>query len=483
VAESPPSSHTGSRAVRARQAVDRFLVHPVTELVLIVLILTAVLSVLAEEATRGQPISEVFAVISDTMAGVFAVELTLRFIVIKRKRSFLYRYWPDILAILPVYRGLRLFRVLMLLRLFRAGVLLNRRMRFLGGVIKRSLSEITIVATISATMVLVGAVLVHAQSGHVLIDQPGIAPDSLRGALWFAVYTLIAGEPIGGMPASITGRVATVGLMLGGLTVFGVFVGTVSATMTNLLTQRLELDIMQTADLNEHILVCGWNPAGATMLQELAGPAARHSLIVVVGDNDEEPAALSELRARHEQIRFHRADYTRVDVLDELAVKRAAAVIILTDMWGDRTDADRDARAVLTALTVERLSPGIFVCAELINSQHEDLLRMAGVEAVVIRDWYAGVLMGSIGRSRGMAAVLSDLLTTTTGNAFHKVEIPRRLHGKTVMELHLALKNEHNAILVSIEPKQGGALVNPPADHTVAAGDQAVVIASRPVRL
>ncbi|RME27256.1 MAG: potassium channel protein [Deltaproteobacteria bacterium] len=483
MAESPPSSHTGSRAVRARQALDRFLVHPVTELVLIVLILTAVLSVLAEEATRGQPISDVFAVISDTMAVIFAVELTLRFLVIQRKRSFFIRYWADILAILPVYRGLRLFRVLMLLRLFRAGVLLNRRMRFLGGVIKRSLSEITIVATISATLVLVGAVLVHTGTGHVVIEQQGVDADSLQGALWFSVYTLVAGEPTGGMPASPIGRLVTLGLMLGGLTVFGVFVGTVSATMTNLLTQRLELDIMHTADLNEHIVVCGWNPAGATMLRELVGPASRHALIVVVGDHDEEPVELAELRARHEQIRFHRADYTRVDVLEDLAIGRAAAVIILTDMWGDRTDADRDARTVLTALTIERLSPGIFVCAELINSQHEDLLRMAGVEAVVIRDWYAGVVMGSIGRSRGMAAVLSDLLTTTTGNAFHKVEIPRRLHGRTVMELHLALKNEHNAILVSIEPRQGGALVNPPADHTVAAGDQAVVIAPRPFRL
>lgn len=470
-------------SLRARHAVDRFLNHPLSELVLIALILTAVFAVLGEEATRGSPSNAWFRHLSDALAVVFAVELTLRFLVAPSKRTFFYRYWLDILAILPLYRPLRLFRVLMLLRLFRAGVLLNRRMRFLGGVLRSTLAEITIVATISAMFVLVGSVIVHANAGGVRLDSAGLDPTGLEAAMWYAVFTLIGGEPIGGMPASSLGRLVTLGLMLGGLTVFGVFVGTVSATMTSVLAQRLEVDMMHSGDLNDHVVVCGWNPAGATMLEELVDPTRPNRLIVVVGEHTDEPTDLARLRTRHQQLRFQRGDYTRIDVLEGLGIRRAAAVVILTDMWGERTDADRDARTVLTALTLERMSPGIFVCAELINSQHEDLLRMAGVEAVVIRDWYAGVLMGSIGRNRGLAAVLSDLLTKTTGNAFHEVVVPARLAGSTVLALHQELKKSHGAVLVSLEPKTGTAIVNPDGGTKVGAGDKLMVIAPAPVRL
>lgn len=468
---------------RLRYAVDRFLHHPVTDLVVIALIVAAVISVLAEEATRGTAISAFYAQVSDALALVFAVELTARFLVARRKLTFFRHYWLDIIAIFPAWRGLRLLRVLMLLRLFRAGVLLNRRTRFMGGVLRNTLSELTIVATISATMVLVGAMMVHHGSGAVAIDGAGLEPGGLEGALWYAVFTLIGGEPIGGMPTSQWGRILTLGLMLGGLTVFGVFVGTVSATMAALLSQRLEIDVMDLGRLQDHLVICGWNPAGAPMIAELIGPGQPDRDLVVVGEAEHEPAALAHLRAQSERLHYVRADYTQVRVLEELCIDKAAGAVIMTDAHGDRTDADRDARTVLTALTIEKMSKGIFVCAELVDSQHEDLLRMAGVEAVVIRDWYAGAIMGSMGRSRGMAAVISDLLTTTSGNAFHHVKVPRRLDGKTVMELHQLLKEQHGAILVSLERPGHETQVNPPAGQRVEAGDRLVVISTKPVSL
>lgn len=478
-----PLPASAGRVDRLKQATERLLHHPRVELLIIGLILVAVAAVLAEEATQGQPSQWVFTLASDITAGLFAIELSLRWWIAPRKRDFFARYWLDILAVLPLFRPLRLLRVLMLLRLFRAGSLLQRRTRLLRGMLGQTMSEIAVLSTASAAMVLGAAVLLHSVQGAVVYDQTSLDPTSLESTAWFALYTLVGGEPIGGVPVSPTGRWATIGLMLGGLTVFGVFIGAVSATMTAALSQRGNLDMHYMGDLSGHIVVCGWNTAGPTMLRELMGGGPRGRAIVIVCEEDEEPPELAPLRADNDRLFFLKSDYTRVEVLETLSVKRASGVIILSDKHGNRSYPDRDARTVLTALTIERMAPGIFVCAELINSQHEDLLRMAGVEAVVIRDWYAGALMGSIGRSRGVSAVISDLLTPSAGNALHSVDLPRRLAGKTVLAVQQELKAEHEAVLVSLDRPGQPSRVNPPSDEILRAEDRLIVIAKAAVKL
>ena len=169
-------------------------------------------------------------------------------------------------------------------------------------------------------------------------------------------------------------------------------------------------------------------------------------------------------------------------------IRRASAAILLTDTLTPRADQDRDARTVLAALTIERMSPGIFCCAELINGQHESLLKMAKVEEVVVRDWYAGVIIGSMGRNRGMSRVLNDILSTTEGNAFHKVRVGPGFAGQTIGQLHGVLKEQQNAILVSWEQdddlgRRTDIKVNPPPDMVVMEGDLLVVISDHIVAL
>ncbi len=465
-----------------RGRLERLLHHPRVELVLIVLILLAVGAVLLEEALVGHPEQFAVSLLNDAFAALFALELLARFWVSPRKRDFFARYWVDILAVLPMLRPLRLLRVLMLLRLFRVGDLLQRRTRLFQGLLGQALSEMAALSTASLALVLAAAVVLHAVQSAVRLDAADLDPASLQAQVWFALFTLVSGEPVGGSPASTIGRLVTFGLMLGGLTIFGVFIGAVSATMTAALTQRGNLDMHRMADLSDHLLVCGWNTAGPIMLRELiaGGPSSR--AIVIVCEEEEEPPELVELRARHDRLYFRKADPTRVEVLEEVGVRRAAGVIIVSDKHGNRAYADRDARTVLIALTVERLNPGVFVCAELIDGQHQDLLRMAGVEAVIIRDWYAGALMGSIGRSRGVSAVITDLLTPSAGNALHTLELPRAWAGQTVLQVGQELKRSHDAVLVSVERPGEPSRVNPPGELRLAAGDRLVVIAHGPVR-
>jgi voltage-gated potassium channel len=477
-----------------KQRVDRLLHHRFFEAVLVVLILSAVAALLAEAAfPRGSGPQRVLNIWSYVTAALFSIELSLRFWVAPRKSRFFARYWIDILAVVPLAQPLRLLRILMLLRLFRVGVLLHRRLAAYQGLLRGTLNELTIVATLSITIVLGGALIIHA--GHGTVDYPGDVLDgTLEGALWYAVYTVIAGEPTFGVPDTELGRTVTLGLMLGGLTVFGMFVGAVSATMSTVLSNRLEVGDMDLDELSDHIVVCGWNPAGVTMVQELFSRRRARRPIVIVTEGSERPAGLDALEVPKELIYHFTGDYTQPSVLKEVGIGRAGSAILLTDTTVPRADQDRDARTVLTALTIERLQKGIFCCAELINGEHATVLKMANVEEVVVRDWYAGVILGSMERNQGLSAVLNDILSTTEGNAFHRVLVPKRLSGQTIGAMHTLLKQQHGAILVSWERELGAGRrdgdppardtrVNPPVDLVVQAEDTLVVIADGAVRL
>jgi len=92
-------------------------------------------------------------------------------------------------------------------------------------------------------------------------------------------------------------------------------------------------------------------------------------------------------------------------------------------------------------------------------------------------------------RNQGLSTVLNDILSTTEGNAFDRVEVPPHLAGKTIGDLHIHLKRSHGAILVSWARESGDESlssrthVNPPVDLVVETGDTLVVIADAPVKL
>ena len=482
------STHDPSLRARIRRALERFIRHPITDIGVVVVIIVAVGSLLGEAVyLRGSKERVLLHFIGDLCSLLWALELTIRFIVARSKRRFFQRYWVDLLAVLPLARPLRLLRVLVLLRLFRAGMLMNRRLTSYSGVLRGTYNEITVVGTLTVTLVLVGAMVLHLGGGGVELQNQDMH-GTLEGNIWFAFMTLIAGEPILGQPNTQMGITVTAALMLGGMAVMGIFIGTVSASMTAVLNRRLQVSELELSELSDHVVVCGWNPAGPTMLGELFAKGATRRPVVVITEVEERPADLLLPDVPAELIYHLSGDYTRVDILEAVSIRRASAAILLTDTLTPRADQDRDARTVLAALTIEQMSPGIFCCAELINGQHESLLKMAKVEEVVVRDWYAGVIIGSMGRNRGMSRVLNDILSTTEGNAFHKVRVGPGFAGQTIGQLHGVLKEQQNAILVSWEQdddlgRRTDIKVNPPPDMVVMEGDLLVVISDHIVAL
>ena len=462
---------------RLTRTVDRWLHHGVTEIALLVLIAISVIVTVVEVLLpEGSAPWLEFAGTGLTV--LFAIELTLRFLVAPKKTRFFERYWIDILAVLPIVRPLRLFRILRVLRLFRAGVLFRRRVvGFTHGTLTQSGEALALV---------IGTVALVLISATVLLVVEGPTNDrfdEVSEVLWFATYSLIGGEPIGGEPVSDIGRWTTMMLMLGGLTIFGVFVASISASMVNRLRGQMELHELHIDELEGHVVICGWNHSVRTVLRELFGPGTPPERCVVLVTEvpvpDEALLLLPEVRPEH--LYRETGDFTREAVLIKMGIERAESIILMADDLVKRSDQDTDARTVLAALTVERMAPEIYTVAELHSRQSEEFLRLSGVEDVVVADWYSGMILGSVQRNRGLVRVLDDILTQSHGNAFQTWTVPAAWHGKTVEWVHSELYVRHRAVLVSVEAGEQ-LVVNPEPDMTLSENQRIVVIAAAGVK-
>lgn len=457
-----------------KRRADRLIHHPTVEYALLALITASVVALGVELLVPVPAVSHAAAVAGDLVLPVFWLELTLRFWVARSKRRFFSRYWVDILAVLPLARPLRVFRVVRVLRLVRAGVLISRRMGAFRGRIGSSTNDVLALAVATAILVVSAAGVLEATEGPV---NPAFA--TFRDALWFSVFSMVGGEPIGAETYTTAGRWATLGLMLGGMTLFGMFVGTVSAGMVARLSSGMGGHRMDLDELTHHVIVFGWNEAGGAVLRELFGPLAPvDRAVVLVTETPELPDGVPLTDIRGEHFYHHVGDYVRKDVLEAVGVPSAATTILLTDTLVPRSSADRDARTVAAALTIERMAPDVYTVAELTNPQHTELLRMAGVEEIVVGDWFAGMIIGSATRNRGLVAVLDDVLTARRGNSFHSVVAPATWGGMSVGDAARKLGEDHRAVLIAVDGE-----VNPERAREIRAGDALVVLSEREPRL
>jgi voltage-gated potassium channel len=459
-----------------RKRLDAFMNHPMTDAVVMAMILASVALLLFEVSVEESHwLFEPAEILGHVFTGLFALELLLRFLGMPSRRRFFRLYWLDVLAVLPVTRSLRILRVLRILRLFRAGALAHRRMALLDQAVRQGGTELLTIVTVVLVVVLTGAI------GLNLVER-SVNPElhQLSDSVWSTMYTLVSGEPQLASPHTTGGRFIFFLVMLGGMCFFAMFTGIVSAAMVNRMKSGLEVKVMALEDVKDHVVLCGWNRGALQVLEEFqADPRWRHRPIVLVAEMPEQPD-LAPYGIQDERVLFVQGDYTKVDVLQRAGIERAAIAILLADSTGQRSDQDRDARTVLAALTIEKLNRKIFTCVELRNRDNMTHLAMAGVEEVVVASEYAGRIIAAASRTRGLVGMLDELLTSRWGNRMFKVDVPADWIGRTLGFAHVELKERHKALLMALERHDIDGThmqLNPDSAGVLAAGDQLLFLA------
>ena len=306
------------------------------------------------------------------------------------------------------------------------------------------------------TLVLAGA------AGLTIFEQDQAFPD----ALWWAIVTVTTVGFGDIAPASLGGRTIGVVLMFFGIGVLGMFTATIAGVFVE---NRMRKERgMGSVDLEGHIILCGWNNRTAEILKDLrADRRGAEAPIVLVADIEKTPVA-------DERLFFVRGRLNE-ETLKRAGIEQAATVVLV----GDRSleHGARDAKAVLSVLTVESLNPAVHSIVEVASEENVAHCERAGADEIIVGAEFSSRVISTATLDHGISSVLRELLSAQVGHDLITVPVPETLAGQTFLHLFAALKREQGMIALAILPHGGGdAVTNPDADTVVAADDRLVVV-------
>ncbi len=304
----------------------------------------------------------------------------------------------------------------------------------------------------------------------VLIGSIGVTyfekDTTFPNALWWSFVTLTTVGYGDIAPTTWGGRVIGIIMMFFGIGVLGLFTATIASIFVD--RKFKEERGMVKTDVKNHFILCGWNSRASEIIHELkAGFHTRNKPVVLLADIDTKPV-------EDEDIHFVQGDVTEENLM-KANIKEASAVIILLD---DRLDGySRDAKAVLSTLTVESINPEVYTIVELMRSENIEHCKRAMADEIIVGEEYRSKLITQAAINHGITRVISEILSKKYGNDLYKIAVPEFLEGKSFLDALTLIKKEYNSLIVAIQSSSDdGFMTNPPGDYGIKKDDQIILL-------
>ncbi|MCK5110001.1 MAG: NAD-binding protein [Arcobacteraceae bacterium] len=309
----------------------------------------------------------------------------------------------DLLAILPSYRPLRILRILMLFRLFKLLRYANSIKQFSDVFVEKRFEFFTL-AIMFFMAISFGSTIIFIYEGA------GVNPNitSFFDAVYWSIIT-ISTVGFGDItPVTVEGRVATLFLVVGGLSVIAFFTSIVTTALSARLVALKEEKVIGEANaLKDFILICGYGQMGKVLADEFR--KIKQKFIVIDHDNE------MLVHASSQQILSIKGDATDPTFLTSIGINKGASTIVALT--------NNDAVNLSIILTARSQNPNINIIARANNSNIKDKLLIAGAnEVIAANDIAALVATEYIGQPIAFEAI-DDILLNSENAIMDEVEL------------------------------------------------------------
>ena len=284
--------------------------------------------------------------------------------------------------------------------------------------------------------------------------NPGLG--TLQDAIWWAFVTLTTVGYGDRVPETVGGRLVGVVLAFAGVVLAALLAGRLaSALIERSLRERKGMKNL--SSMTNHFVICGWKLGLDSFLRDLLavdGGFRSADIVLVTATEPEEVEAL-QVEPTLEDLNYVRGDHLEESVLERANLRSARRVLIVADDTGKYSPAEVDARTVMTVVTVKKLAPEAYVCAELLDPKFEDHLRDSGVDEVILTRYSSRVLLANAAVGTGISGIFYSLMTGRAGTGLVTKRFSREFVGKTFAELRSHYSQRDGSLLVGLVENTG----------------------------
>ena len=292
-------------------------------------------------------------------------------------------------------------------------------------------------------------------------------PDlSFASGVWWSIVTLTTVGYGDISPSTTGGRILAVLIMFFGIGLLGML----SASLATLLIRkRMKEDRgMRASTVANHIIICEWNHRARAIIKELRADTQTSNIpLILIAEIEEKPIDDNNL--------FFVRGSVNEETLKKANLQKARTVVILGDDTVEITS--RDAKVVLSTLTIESMNPDVYTVVELVDKTNEQHCLRANADEIIVGSELSSHLIASAASDHGISKVISELLSSRFGNEFYSMPLPEEMINLKFLDVFIAMKTQSNTTVLGIQKGSTGEFIsNPDVNYRVSQQDNLLVI-------
>ncbi|MEA3314562.1 MAG: NAD-binding protein [Campylobacterota bacterium] len=309
----------------------------------------------------------------------------------------------DLLAILPYYRPLRILRILMLFRLFKLLRYSNSIKQF-RDVFKEKRFEFFTLSIMFLMVIVFGSTIIFIYEGNGVNQNV----NSFFDAIYWSVIT-VSTVGFGDIsPVSTEGRIVTIFLVIGGMSVMAFFTSIITTSLSNRLEALKDEKVINEANsIKDFVLICGYGRMGKVLVDEFI--KVKQKFIII----DYDDKAFEHIKSQ--KILAIKGDATDPAFLLSVGINRgASAIVALTN---------NDAVNLSIILTARSYNKDIKIIARANDNRVKNKLLLAGANEIISANSIASIVAAEyIGQPIAFEAI-DEILLTSDGAIMEEIEI------------------------------------------------------------